>query len=619
MQLLWCCKDSVCSDLMVCKLVVIHCTMKFLMQNPIFMYYLQMAAAPLYNNPVTCLCDNPAEYHCNTCGNTLCTKCKASHQKSKHTGHHSVVPYGERLRPEHFSSMSCPNHKGTKYTHWCQKCGKAACFDCITTTHNGHKMIKLETFIKEKTTLLQSDLANLESNELKQWEALMEEAKKTTANYIGQVNGVGKELDTRAKEFHAIVDETFKATRKLLEDIKKTNLSVLYQQEKMISDGLERVKREIKECEDKLRYGSIESLLQYEEKQENKKASLPKISPVKPPCLTISPIDKQTLTELFGELSEQQVKDSKAKIGATPLDSQKSTDNGTAKTGESESKSISQRNRKFSKEVTLPQRQLISTPSVQSSFRANLPSSFRYHQSIACVGSGQAWVMTGGKKLQLMDQRGRIKDTIDADCNDVVLSPQGELLVSYTYNKCIKSILPNKKVRTMFRAQWQPYGLCCLHSGNIAVTSFDEGRVVIYSRSGKIIHEFDKKLFRHPIRVAQNKVNNDLYICDKSETSYPCYGRVKALDTTYHLRYQYTGQFMHIFSPMDLCTDSAGHVLITDNDSGSLEILDKDGQHLLHVSLVQGLEWPISIDVDSDGNAWVGEERGQVKVLRYLQ
>ena len=590
-----------------------------------------MAAAPTYNKAITCLCDNPAEYHCNTCGDTLCSKCKAIHLKSKATSNHSVVPYGERLRPEHLSSLSCPDHKGTECTHWCEKCCKAACMDCVTSTHYGHKMKKLEDILKEKTAMLQRELADLENNKLKEWKDLMEDVKQRIPKYLYQVNGVEKELAARVKVFHAKVDEIFKDSREQLKDIAKRNLVVFHQQVEMVSDGLEKVKQEIKECEDKLRNGSMESLLQYEKKEEGMKATLPKISPVMPPIFSPSEIDTKSMKEMFGKFTEQHTKDGKANTGATSQDVMKATGKGNAallqgatpKTGASDSKSesTSRINQKNTEEITgptLPQRHLIATPSVQASFHAGCNS---YDQSIACVRSGRAWVRTGDGTLELMDQRGAVKDYIDTDLfDDVVLSPQGELLLSDFSYKCIKSVSPDKVVSKLFRTQWTPYGLCCLHSGDVAVTFREEGRVVIYSRSGKIVQELNKKLFRHPYRVAQNKVNKDLYICDKDGPNISYTGKIIALDTSYCLKYEYTGQGNIDFHPMDLCTDSAGRVLITDSESNTVHILDRDGRFLQYLlTEEQGLWDPVSINVDNDGYAWVGDYHGYVKVVKYLQ
>ena len=502
--------------------------------------------------------------------------------------------------------------------------------DCVTSTHQGHIMTKLEIILKKKTVMLQRELANLESNELTEWEDLAVEARTMTTDYLEQVNGVEKELDAQAKEFHAKVDDIFRTSKKQLQDMKKTHLVILHQQEKMVSDGLEKVKQEIKECEDKLRNGSIESLLQYKENQEEKKATLPEVSTVMPPIFTPSQIDSQSLEEMFGKLTNQDGNQN-AENESKHQDTNKSAVKG--KTAPLQGATPTRDGPKSKSEkpqqvtvLTLPQRQLMSKPSVQSSFDTRFSSDF---QSIACVGSGLAWVKTGDYRLQLMDQRGAVKDSIDTKFyfHDVVLSPQGELLLSNTNSNCIKSISPNKEVKTLFRTQEHPRGLCCLHSGNVVVTSYKEGRVVIYSRSGKIVQELDKKLFSNPYRVAQNKINNDLYICDLNDVFNPHlpilgknpYGKMVALDASYNLRYHYTGKW-NTFRPTVVCTDSTGRVLITDYWDHSVHILDKDGNFLQFlVRGQQGLVRLVSINADTEGTAWIGEESGKVTIVKYLQ
>ena len=488
--------------------------------------------------------------------------------------------------------------------------------DCVKSTHSGHKMIKLETVLKKKTAALQKELAHLESNVLKEWEDLAVEARQVTADYLEQITVADKQLDKQAKEFHAKVDE-----KKQLQDLKKNNLAILHQQEKMVSDGLEKVKQQIKECEDKLRNGSMESLLQYEEMQKSKKITLPKISPVMQPIFTQGQIDSQTLAEMFGKLTNQ-AEERKSENETKPQDIPRSAEKGKAALLQYATQKQDERDRKSEKSTpqgkkkphqqvtvpTLPQRQLMSTPSVQSSFYTGFRSNNKF---IACVGSGLAWVKTGERRLQLMDQHGDVMDTIDTYFyfSDFVLSPQGEFLLS-NGSKCIRLISPDKKFNKLFTTQWTPDGLCCLHSGDVVVTFSKEGRVVIYSGSGEIVQELDNKLFRRPYRMAQNKVNNDLCICDQGNKN------IVALDTSYNSRYQYTGQDL---SPMDLCTDSAGRVLIIDYNN-SVHILDKDGKFLQFLLTdEQGLRLPVSIDTDNEGRAWVEQFSGKVRVVKYIQ
>ena len=511
-----------------------------------------------YNMLVTCACGSPTKFNCNTCGAKLCANCKQAHLENNYTRHHSITEYAKKLMPGSLSPPPCDEHNGKECVCWCQTCSKAACMDCVTKSHHGHKFTELETVLQEKRATLQQELKNLESNKLKEWQDLMIEAKKMTSDFSGQVDEIEKELEERAKEFHTRIEEIKETCKKQLNELKILNLDILQEQEKMVSDGLQKVKQEIKECEDRLRSSDMESLLEHEGAKSHKKDTLPTISCATPPVLTPSQIDTKTLTVMLGQLT-----------------------------------------------------QLIPKPSVQSQFdtKTSCPS-------VICVGSGEAWVVTGIRTIQLVDRHGAVKDTIhiNFDFDDMVLSPQGDILLTDKYNKCIKAISGDKTIKTLFKVQWRPWGLCCLNSGDITVTFHREGRVVIYSSSGNVIKELDKKLFRRPYSVAQSKVNSDLYISDGDAR------KVVALDMDYRVRNEYTGQDdRKSFFPRGLCTDNAGHVLITDVSNHRVHILDRDGQfRQFLLTEEQGLGEPWSIDVDREGNAWVGGGGG-MKVVKYLQ
>ena len=125
-----------------------------------------------------------------------------------------------------------------------------------------------------------------------------------------------------------------------------------------------------------------------------------------------------------------------------------------------------------------------------------------------------------------------------------------------------------------------------------------------------------EKLFRYPRRVAQSKVNSDLYISDNEAKTFRSPGKVVALDKNYEVRFEYTGpEGRDIFSPFDLCSDETGNVLITDYNYNTIHILDKHGRVIRYL---EGLREPYSIDADSNGNAWIGDVEG-VKLVKYLQ
>ena len=84
------------------------------------------------------------------------------------------------------------------------------------------------------------------------------------------------------------------------------------------------------------------------------------------------------------------------------------------------------------------------------------------------------------------------------------------------------------------------------------------------------------------------------------------------------------GQGDSEFTPVGVCADQMGHILITDYSNHRVHILDQKGCFIQYIlTSHQGLHQPVTIDVDKEGNMWVGEwvdyGKGRGKVARYLQ
>ena len=207
------------------------------------------------------------------------------------------------------------------------------------------------------------------------------------------------------------------------------------------------------------------------------------------------------------------------------------------------------------------QRSLIPKPAVQ--FQLNVVWG---NPHIACVDQGPAWVVTGNKTLKLVDREGLVMDTIgiDFDICDIALTPHGDLLMADYSNSCVRlvsrqtiSTLVRAKatwaISTLFRTSGQPWGLCCLHNGDIVVIFGNDSKVEVYNRNGQLKWTIGYK-FRYPYKVAINKVNQDICICDHdSGISYT--GKLIAIKTDGQPRYEYSGQCDKKLSPSNVCTD----------------------------------------------------------------
>ena len=146
---------------------------------------------------------------------------------------------------------------------------------------------------------------------------------------------------------------------------------------------------------------------------------------------------------------------------------------------------------------------------------------------------------------------------------------------------------------------------------------------LVYRAINSAISALSTTKFRFPCKVAANKVNQDLCICDRvSAISYT--GKLIAVMADGQLRYEYSGQGDEELSPYNVCSDQMDHFLITDRNNHRVHILHQEGRFIQYIpTSQQGLIKPITIDIDLEGYIWVGEyvdyNKGCVKVARYLQ
>ena len=519
---------------------------------------------------------------------------------------------------------------------------KPSCSDCVTSTHKGHDLTKLGNILKDKQKKIQEELSNLESGDLKEWDCVMSEARGATSDYIEQMNDTENDLDIRAREFHKRVDEILYHKKQHLAEIKAANLAVLQQQEKRVSDGLGKVKQEVKECEEKLRNGDVGSLLQYEAEPFRQKDIPPKIVRITPSAFVHGQIDTKSLEKMFGNIISQDANQTvpvsrSLSSNATPQDSQRfslteatvpqsslatsaeESDLGNAISQETDTSPYAA---STSPTLDLPS-QLIRKPFITATIDIMFGKT-----ELVCVTSDQAWVKTNDEELQLFDSNGISLDTINTDFgfHSLALTTKGDIILVNNKTRCVTSISPKKAVRTLFSIPSIPGGLCCLQNGNIAVTFFSQGRVLIYRINGQIAHELDSKLFKHPYKVAENKINGDLYIVDRNGELMTEAGKVIVLDAFRRVRYKYTGSLFKEFCPVDVCADRIGQVLVADYINHKVHLLDKDGKFLQYLlPRKQGLLYlPYSIDTNIEGHAWVGEDShwkhsGKVQIVKYLK
>ena len=425
----------------------------------------------------------------------------------------------------------------------------------------------------------------------------------------------------RAKEMQSQIKDILFRNKQSLQQMREAALTTLKKQEKYLTERVQSLKEEAQHREDQLRDADQSALLQYEEDTtlNTEETKPPSLKTADLPTFSPGQSDTKSLEKMLGQLNppKQTQNPNSTKKSSDSAQSTKAEATNLQASSEPEVRPPLQRDVIYD----IIKRSLITIPSVLSKFDVG-----HVFPQIACTDQGLAWVKTASNTLQLVDRAGSVKDTVDIDFTfyDTSLTPDGDILLPDYDSKCIKLLSKQKKMSTLFNTSWSPDGLSCLHNNDIVVTFLNENKLIVYCKTGNIKQTLDHIKFRCPCKVAVNKINQNIYICDIENPKVNNNGKLIAVGADGKLRYEYSGQGDGEFSPRDVCTDHIGHVLIADTDNHRVHILDQDVQFIQYIlTSQQGLHRPITIDVDREGCVWVGEwvdrNKGRVKVAKYLQ
>ena len=316
-------------------------------------------------NPVQCRkCDNPAaKFHCNTCGSALCPSCKTCHLKDRDTRHHDVVPYANKLNPNYLTGLLCHTHKTDAPEYWCDTCGVPICGSCITEQHKGHQFSRLTAILSDKRDAMLAEMKQIRDNTVKQWEEVLKEAQKITADFIDSIDKTSNGLAVRGREMHKQVDNILAESQKTLKQIKDSGLSKLQEQERYLTNRLQKFNEEVKKYEDNLTGSNTNVLLQFKEKvpHTQEKMQPPALETVSLPIFTQGQDDTKSMKAMFGHLSSQDLKQKSASGVSKPSTSTSQASSESTKG----SKTVTPTSNSGSNS-SATQRSLVPNPSVHS-------------------------------------------------------------------------------------------------------------------------------------------------------------------------------------------------------------------------------------------------------------
>lgn len=272
---------------------------------------------------------------------------------------------------------------------------------------------------------------------------------------------------------------------------------------------------------------------------------------------------------------------------------------------------------------------LISNPKI---FKSLTVTSVRGCYNISRVGLDRFWV-NDRKNLILTNMTGvaTFHSVMDL-CRDLFIKSHTvnthcELIYineSYKIMKLSKDLKKNTRFIKGVESTVRPRCVySSSHNGDLLVGMYNEksrtGKVMRYNQTGQLIDTMQQSntgngLFKDPRYIAENN-NGDIAVSD-SETV------VIVTDRGGTHRFSYTGHPLGSkLMPRGICTDALSHILVCDQITDTVQMIDRDG-HFLSFLLTRppGILTPLSLSYDVySHHLWVGSQFNNfVGVYKYI-
>ncbi|XP_052079025.1 uncharacterized protein LOC127717378 [Mytilus californianus] len=259
-----------------------------------------------------------------------------------------------------------------------------------------------------------------------------------------------------------------------------------------------------------------------------------------------------------------------------------------------------------------------------------------YVHRLLTLNNKVAWIsnfeMTTLSKINIDDKIRTVKN-ISVQVYDMSLTASKDMLLSLSGSTDV-SLLTTKtgEIKPFLSVSpLIPLGIHVTKHNEIILGVMEEGgtynltdkscrKVILFGMDGiqKQSYEYDKhkqRLFTVPIRITSN-VSNDILVINRT-SDYD--GRVVVLDRERHVKWTYQGHPQvnsgnKLFNPQDIVTTSVGHVIVNDFIRQAFHVLSGEG-NVLTCKVMEDMEiiYPWSLDIDTEGQLWVGCESEDAK------
>eukprot|EP00105_Crassostrea_gigas_P005066 XP_011418525.1 PREDICTED: uncharacterized protein LOC105321773 [Crassostrea gigas] len=553
-------------------------------------------------------CEKNCQFYCNDCHQPMCEQCRDEHQKNKKTKNHEVVPY--KLRKRQLPVEKCKIHPRRQIKFLCEECQIPICCKCTATKeHRGHVFTDLEIVFAEKCSFCQEEIAKIRNY----FEPTSQDLKNEIAEDVTEikkiVEGIRTAMRAEAESVKRMVDVVTSDNIEQVNKMEQSLLQTLNNQNQEIDDYINYLNDLVKTFYGYLSPSDITNLTFALKSEKILIKPIPETPKPVPPVFTAGQYSKEDVAKLLGRITVPNTKPENRKI--KPMETASTQLKPTGK------------QRKQDREKSDVKQILSLSSSVTKVREYKVPGvSGVYHISLG--KSGRLWAGDNCGDLVQTDLQGNQLQKIQTSGSEGyhTVTQDGDLIYTDKVNNVINRITLNKPITEFMKTgDWDPLSIHSSHiNGDILVgmKTDEEGKVTRYNKTGTEIQNIQRDnggqgLYSDPHYITEN-INGDVCVSDYRKHA------VVVVDKSGKHRFSYTGQRSE-FNPFGICTDVLGHILVCDDISNTVHLLDQDGQFLsLLLTPQQGVKYPISVCVDDENNLSVGQYIiTTVTVYKYLQ
>ncbi|XP_048755234.2 uncharacterized protein LOC125666148 [Ostrea edulis] len=513
-------------------------------------------------------CQGDTEFCCNTCKYDLCLQCKEKHVIDLDIKHHDVVIYREKFNYIPRQEI-CVRHPDRFYEMFCQSCELSVCFRCLE--HRKHQILDIRTAYQATRQQHREIIDNIRSETLYNCRVLLAQIQTNIQTCPPQIYYRQSQMSTKAQRLKDLIDT-------VVCDVKTRYRGVLINRIQQQKRKMKRQLVYLQNCEDR-----------YEQSANRAVQFLLFIKTSRVPEIKNSP------SQLLSVITEIQMTTGKRQVGIDECV------------------------------------KLMSTPVLHTSVFVTGVSRVIH---ISRVMSDRVWVSDYYNNLILTDTTGdaihRVTDRALYVGGLHTVNNFGELIYIDRKRNINKLSTDNQTVTRLLQrpSPWYPLCVYCFPStGDLMVgmwnTDTKTGKVTRYNSSGQHILTIEHDntghtLYSGPTDITENN-NGDIIVSDWIKYNR---GAVVVTERGGIYRFSYTGPPSGSpIWPRGICTDALSHILVCDDNTDTVQMIDKDG-HFLSLLLTRqhAINKPLSLHYDDKTYLlWVGTDTNTVSVYRYLQ